>query len=97
MSKPDDISQDIWDAARSATGGWMAAGNGESNHALIESVARAILAEREQCLAEIEAARASCEAERNKHPRKSELRIANHGAMTVCRDLAAIIRGGSNA
>lgn len=49
MSKPDGIPQDVWDAAREATGGWMAAGESESNAALVQSVGRAIVAERERC------------------------------------------------
>jgi hypothetical protein len=49
VTKPDDIPQDVWDVARKETGGWMAAGESESNDALVKSVARAILAERERC------------------------------------------------
>lgn len=42
MIKPENISRSAWDAARRATGGWMAAGEPEVNEALIGSVARAI-------------------------------------------------------
>jgi hypothetical protein len=44
MGKPEDISDEVWSEAKAAAGGWMAAGESESNAALIESVARAILA-----------------------------------------------------
>ncbi len=44
-----EVPPDIWDAARKATGGWMAAGEIESNDALIKSVARSLMAERERC------------------------------------------------
>ena len=50
MGKPDDIPQDIWDAASNAVGAAGVYTSGTLSHLLLlERVARAIIAERERC------------------------------------------------
>lgn len=63
---------------------------------VLDLLSRAILAaeqrEREACAAIIHLAGDQCEEERNRHPVNSKLRISNHAAMTLARDLEAAIR-----
>lgn len=53
MSKPDDIPQDIWDAAEIATIGWVRTEDDGSPEAtfdnFVNAIARAILDERDRC------------------------------------------------
>lgn len=51
MTKPDDIPQDVWDAAAEcfAAGDWPLWLVDEERHAAHVSMARAIMAEREAC------------------------------------------------
>lgn len=46
MTKPDDIPQDVWDAAGALKSAFHTIGSGN----LTEFAARAIMAERERCL-----------------------------------------------
>ncbi len=84
MIKPEDIPQDVWNAALEATGGWMAAGEPESNEALVKSVARAIMAAQAE--------------QREKDARLCERRANSHGwnyhLPSVGRELADAIRRG---
>ena len=59
MSKPDDIPQDVWEAAYAVLvklmRGALATVNGKTAMQDIETIARAIMAEREACAAIIDA------------------------------------------
>ena len=50
MNKPEDIPQDVWEAAQGANDAlWALAANDDEYHQDTEAIARAILAERERC------------------------------------------------
>lgn len=48
MTKPDDIPQDVWDAANDMAAEWLMPG-GEGHTMASNDIARAIMAEREAC------------------------------------------------
>lgn len=96
--KPDDIPQDVWGAAKESMEVWGSLPEPKTPYEAYKNfesaIARAILTERERCARVCDDAEKQCFEGRNKYPIKSEMRIINHGAMTLARDLASAIRKG---